>query len=139
MSNERNEKQEGGEFFIHFLLREATKEDSLYPEYINLIYTCVELFPSEIVSEMTFYNQEVKKPNSLLEIVQHYDATEKAPNENQWKIGKFVDLRKFLEKKWIPPYTERPINPLIQSKIGMYPKVLQASSEDTLKRHKIHA
>ncbi|MDD2694228.1 MAG: hypothetical protein PHY14_04925 [Candidatus Gracilibacteria bacterium] len=129
MSKEKNRKQEGGKFFIDFLLREAAIKKKLYQEYIDLIYVCMALFPDEILSEMTFYNQEMKKPNSLLEIVQHYDTLEEAPNENQGKIGKFVDLRDFLEKKGIPPYNERPINPLIQRKLGMYPQVLAASED----------
>lgn len=83
MSKEKNRKQEGGKFFIDFLLREAAIKKKLYQEYIDLIYVCMALFPDEILSEMTFYNQEMKKPNSLLEIVQHYDTLEEAPNENQ--------------------------------------------------------
>lgn len=138
-SQEKIKKWEGGKFFIEFLLQKATERDALYPEYISLIYDCIELLPKTVLSEMIFYNRETKKPNSLLEIVQHYDATEAAPNDHQWKIGKFVDLRDFLKRKWIPPYTKQPINPLIQSKIGMYPQVLQASLGDTPKIHKTHA
>lgn len=83
MSSEAEKKQAGGIFFIDFLLQKITNGDGLYQEYIHLIYSCIELLSDDMLSEMTFYNREMKKPASLLEIVQYYDETEAAPNDHQ--------------------------------------------------------